>query len=99
MFMKKEEKYTLVAELFKLIGKYMAPFWMGLEFILYLVKDSPFNWLSVATFGIAWAMYAGCYMMVISIITNETGSDSIPKKPGKSRFQHKLEELQKSKEL
>ena len=64
--------------------------WAIVEFILYLVKDKYFNWLSVWLFGISVVLII--VFMVLSLIVNgkaRTSNFNLTK----SKFQQRIEEM------
>ena len=71
------------------VSPYPSSLWVTVEFILYIAKDKPFNWLSV------WACLVSIVLLFISIfiIAYDKEIEKLRSKSnGKSRFQQKLEE-------
>lgn len=75
--------------------------WAIVAFILYLVKDIPFNWWSVWAFVISLIMIPIAYVFTIVAAANER-KEAVAKMSKnrtsagkKSRFQQRLEEMQK----
>lgn len=88
---------TLITGLISIVAKIGASLsciWAIIEFILYLVKDRPFNWWSV------WSIIICTITTIVMAITcvyyqhkerRLNKNDTYPGK--KSRFQQKLEEI------
>jgi uncharacterized membrane protein (DUF106 family) len=79
------------------LGATISSIWAVVEFILYLVKDRPFNWWSVWIF-ITCIVLALFVVIASAIIEAKNRQDSIKNfTPKRSRFQERLEEMSKQR--
>ena len=76
------------------IGIVLSPAWALIEFILYLVKDRPFNWWSVWTVFICIAWLIFC---IIAVSVSSAIEDRKERKTYKSKFQERLELMAKQR--
>ncbi|MHC1774306.1 MAG: hypothetical protein AB9834_02715 [Lentimicrobium sp.] len=70
--------------------------WGIIEFILYLVKDKAFNWLSVWGFIISIIIALVCVVFAL-IVKSKARTTSINSGRFKSRFQQRLEEMEQKR--
>jgi len=97
--MKNKTKFKLLLTT-GIIGVYAGVFWSLIEFILYLVKDKPFNWDSIYT--IAWCIVIVILFFILGTFSeakeeqdNKRMDKFYPKK--KSNFQERLDRMAKEK--
>lgn len=82
---------VLVVSIIALICSWACPVWALIEFILYLVKDKEFNWLSLWLFFLS-----SVYLIILSIVDIKSTEDKPVKKV--SAFQARLEQMAKQRD-
>ncbi len=88
-----------ITKILSIVSTYVTPIWAVVEFILYLVKDKPFNWWSVYLFIISVALLISCVFIMAIVIHKEEKNivkntfNIFNKKPRENRFQKKMREM------
>jgi len=101
--MKKEEIKViaiLVIKVLSIIDIIVSSFWAVISFIVYLVKDIPFDWWSIWAFVIGFIVFIACFIyMAISSRRNtiKAKSETRNKPKRKSKFQERLQEMQEKR--
>ena len=86
-------KFTLtIAILVLAITSYLLPVWAVISFLIYLVKDIPFNWHSVWLSILSIVLYIICGSLFVMIKAKEITE---VKRTKLSKFQEKLMQMQK----
>lgn len=91
---------TLIGSVIAYLSAAGLGIWVIVEFILYLVKDRPFNWWSL------WSLIICIIVILIALIilamivtsqgkTNTSGFDAT--NPKRSKFQQRLDEMEKER--
>lgn len=96
-------RISLVLGVFLILGKYITPIWIGVSFMIYLLKDSPFEWLSIFAWVVSWMFYGITFIWMVYVIkkTDDNYSPKEKKEKKMSAFQKKLQdaiEIKKSSE-
>ncbi len=99
--MKKQIAFTVTAFL-AYLGATVSCIWAMVEFILYLVKDKPFNWWSIWSILICSCAAIALFIIgaVMSTKTKYNVRKSAPITDAifkKSRFQDRLEEMERQR--
>lgn len=86
----------IVVQVLSVIGINISALWILVEFILYLVKDDKFNWMSV------WLLITFVVVMIVNVIIaaidakkyNDKLFESLSgRKTTKSKWQQRMEEM------
>jgi len=92
---------TLILTFLSLLGKYAAPVWIGVSFVLFALGTKPsFDWWSVITWVCIWVLYGILFVYYAYLLKNindelaaeknQELQDTIGKK---SKFQKKLDDM------
>jgi hypothetical protein len=81
----------MIVQILLAVAAKVSLIWVCIEFILYLFKDSVFNWNSVWVFCITWTL---AVLAVVAFIIYEAANMPNRKIKLKSGFQKRLQELE-----
>lgn len=87
----------LIAKIVTSAAASLSLVWAVIEFILYLVKDKPFNWWSVWVFFTSVALAITSFLLLIFVVAKDkrkefnTHLDNLQERP-KSKFRQRLDE-------
>lgn len=90
---------TLLLQIIAYAGGIVSSIWAIIEFIVYLVKDHPFNWWSVWTILICIGVGIVCFFANLIFMTKNKSENRFENRFNNSgtnnRFSQRLEEMRK----